>query len=102
MSHIAVWTDSNGRVQRKHYKPDTVDTSDCDYQVDKDGSYPSIEEWEKAVEYYNDTEGFHYEITDATNGLTESETTEMKDALDNGNRDRAQELIYKGFSEVNN
>lgn len=80
---IAVWTDSQGRVERIHYKPSEVDTSDAEI-VDVD-SVPSANTkgWVEDTMFYDSANGFYHESTDPFEGLafTEQEKQNVYDAV---------------------
>lgn len=69
MSHIAVWTDEDEVVQRRHYKPEEVDTSGCVVVSEEPPDRPDTENWVQDVLFYNDSDGFYYEEQDPFEGM---------------------------------
>lgn len=95
MSEIAVWTDSNGRVQRKHYMPDNVDTSEA-YLVSSDsGTEPDVEPWVEVQEYYNPTDGFTYKTSDpfADSPLSQTQKQELYEAFTDNDIQKARTIV---------
>lgn len=95
MSHIAVWTDANERVVRKHHHPDSVDTSGATETEQEPVDPPeTAEPWERVHECFNTTDGFYYEVEDPLDGvsLTSQQKMLLEYAKDNKTREEAVEL----------
>lgn len=62
MSHIAVWTNKDDSVRRKHFHSDEVDTSDATYIVESaEPNPPNIDySYVELEEYYSVDRGFYY------------------------------------------
>lgn len=83
MSHVAVWTDSEGRVERLHYKPDEVDTSNGRVSSGEVPD-PSTPDWVDDTLHYDEAnDSFYYESTDPFDGLpfSENEKQAVYDAV---------------------
>lgn len=100
MSHIAVWTDSSERVQRKHYHPDEVDTAGA-HEADSSGSPPDVEPWVRVTEYYNPTDGFYYTTEDpmADSPLSDEQKQEMYDAFTSNDISKAREIVENALNQ---
>lgn len=96
MSHIAVWTNNDGSVQRQHYRPDEIDTSSADAVVDSDNipNKPDVNDWVHTRLQY-DGEKFSYETDDPFEGLafSESEKQKVYDAFNEGDLVKAREVV---------
>ena len=91
---IAIWTDSNERVTRKHYDESQVDTTDA-FVVDSEGVPPSTEDWVSVTEHYNDTDGFYYTTSDPFAGLnlTTSEKQDLYKACTDRDIEMARTVV---------
>lgn len=98
MSHIAVWTDENERVQRKHYHPEDVDTSDA-HEVHEEGVAPDVADWVSVNEFYNPTDGFYYETEDPLAGLTFSDAEKQRlfDAVQDNDLVEARNIVEEAL-----
>jgi len=95
---IAIWTNDDDSVRRKHYRPDEVDTTDADYFVESDGEHPSTAEpYFRTVEYYTDSSGFQYETINPLEGVTlsDEEQAQLNEAVESGDSREVDELIRK-------
>lgn len=100
MSEIAVWTDSDGKVQKKHYFPDTVDTSDA-YLVQSEGTPPDVGVWVTVQEYYNPTDGFTYQTTDPLDNspLSTTQKQELYKAFTSNDIQKARIVVENALSK---
>lgn len=72
---VAIFTNSNDKVIRRHYKPDEIDTSDAAYEGEQ-SNIPEPTDRPNVL-YYNDTDGFWYEYpkSDQETRIEELENT---------------------------
>ena len=101
MSDIAVWTDSNGKVEQKHFYPDTIDTSDA-YIVSSDsGSRPDVEDWVTVEKHYNPTDGFFYKTSDplANSPLTKTEKQKLYEAFTGNDINKARTIVENALNQ---
>lgn len=85
---IAVWTDGKERVHRKHFKPDEVNTNGATAVTSETPSPPTTEDYEEVTEYFNEKDGFYYEVSgkasvDNFDKLSEEEKAVLQMARDN-------------------
>lgn len=103
MSHVAVWTDANDRVKRKHFHPDEVDTSDAAIILDRNDipEYPDVEDWVLVEQFYTDSDGFYYETNDPLDGLdfSDSEKQELYDAFNHNDISKARTVVENALQK---
>jgi hypothetical protein len=94
----AIWTDTDGRVERIHYNPSSLPDKQLENAIiiesvpDSDSS-PN----EKSVLYYNETDGAHYqyETFPTRLKLPDRDGQKLSDAVANGDLETVVSLFEK-------
>lgn len=92
---VAIWTDSDGHISKRHFKPEEVDTSSADAIIESIPNEPDNSVWIKNVAFYNETDGVYYKEEDPFEGLplTDSEKRVLFEAITSGDLVKARNLL---------